>query len=537
MSKPLDLQHSRYPSLPEPETDVLGARFRILDLAFDLLLEITAWLDLEDLSRLSRTCKALHESLASQLFLRPAHIREHRLETFIQSLSAGGEGDSGGRFNLLRSLVVDEQVIDDYCYPWEYVQMVEEYLSDDAPILVELLGRATSLVRLELEHVRTTLTCTQLRTALANLPALREISLSCLTDEYLTVLAEVSAPLQKVQLTRRIYTPKDGNDNRNSYLLDHGSDPFQCLYHHRATVTHLALYFSFEMLCQPEELSYSVMPCIEVVVLSVTPTYKSLRGWGRFLAKMFPSAHRVMARDFPTILGLFIGKGRDTRSTSYTNGTWPWLSFLRVDAVRQLLGLDLAPCSISYLEVGSGSYFARSDDDVATAFANIRAARAGLIFTSHARTTLLSPILQAFARMASLTKLTVDLSEVVDIRTPQDVEDVVRTHFPHLEHSASITDLLIRLRPEQVELTTSKDIVPSDQSFAAHSGTVAEPPGYVLVLRALSNGFPSLRRIALIVSAFPWRDKGYWSLLDDLLYDTRELDQLGGPDAYEVRIV
>ncbi|KAI9061632.1 hypothetical protein FKP32DRAFT_937475 [Trametes sanguinea] len=147
---------------------------RIPNIPFDLIVEITAWLDLEDLSRLSRTCKAFHEWLAPQLFLRPAYIRFGQQNSFIQSLSAGVEGNSGSRVHLLRSLVV------------------EKYLTRNAPILVELLGRASSLVDLKIAHVSTTLTFAQLRTTLANLPALRELSLGYLPDSYLTVLAEVS---------------------------------------------------------------------------------------------------------------------------------------------------------------------------------------------------------------------------------------------------------------------------------------------------------------------------------------------------------
>ncbi|KAL7283959.1 hypothetical protein ACG7TL_001231 [Trametes sanguinea] len=175
--------------------------FRILDLPFELLLEITAWLNQTDLSRLSRICKVIHSSLAPLLTLRPAHIQKGRLQSFIQSLSTGGEGDSDGRFHLLRSLVVEDQVIDPDGYIWDYLYVAELYQKHTAPVLVELLGRTSSLVRLEIRNVRTTLTLTQLRTALASLRFLREISLNKLTVEYLTVLAEVSAPLRRIELT------------------------------------------------------------------------------------------------------------------------------------------------------------------------------------------------------------------------------------------------------------------------------------------------------------------------------------------------
>ncbi|KAI9061631.1 hypothetical protein FKP32DRAFT_1678085 [Trametes sanguinea] len=275
------------------------------------------------------------------------------------------------------------------------------------------------------------------------------------------------------------------------------------------------------MSCRPEDIVYSAMPCIEAVVLTSAPTWEDLGtplpGWGRFLAKMFPDARRVRSYDSGVFLfELTVGGGRDAGRTSCTTGTWQWLDFLEVHEVEPLLSLELTPCEVSYLEVIT--LIPGSDDDIATAFANIRASR-------------------AFPRMPSLERLTVDLSQPPDIQPSQNIEDVIQTHFHHLQHSVSITDLFIRLHPAQVELGTrfhSEGLAPSFQLVADRAEALTGPefPGYERALRALSDSVRSLRRISFIISESPLR-KPTFGLLPDDPSDFKELDELGGPDVYE----
>ncbi|KAJ2979660.1 hypothetical protein NUW54_g11111 [Trametes sanguinea] len=93
--------------------------------------------------------------------------------------------------------------------------------------------------------------------------------------------------------------------------------------------------------------------------------------------------------------------------------------------------------------------------------------------------------------------------------------------------------------PHRWSLELTLRVLPHHSNWlrtGAEALTGPESPGYELVLRALTDSVPSLRCIPVIIAQSPLRKPTTWLLRDDPS-DFNELDELGGPDAHEVRIV
>ncbi|KAI0649130.1 hypothetical protein C8Q79DRAFT_493800 [Trametes meyenii] len=401
-----------YPPATATCRDIEAIPMHILDLNQDVLLHVTAFLWLKDLSRLTRTCRTLHRDLVHTLLRERVLLTRSSLTSFFAFLNMehrGGDSESGSRLTpFLRHLQFN--MFPELRRPLPYDESVQ--------LFIDLLTRSPNLVSLSIYCICSILTPQKLRAALGTLPCLEEVTLDSVSSEYQDVLAGVvSQNLRKVDLSLTDQVPAvPGEEDEDSRAR---VDPIPFLRYHRNTIVSLAL--SYAILADHG----NPFPGVQRLKLFNLSPATDETGWVGPLVHFFPNAEFVDLWNLRTSSGspaafslepgdessLNVANVWRTRAKMWQmeNGTWTrGLQYLRVRSITDLYCLGLS-CHITRLDV----YFLSSSASITTAaLADARLQRLWISIASRFELDNDVPgLMSSVAKTPSLTHLMVDISD------------------------------------------------------------------------------------------------------------------------------
>ncbi|OJT11472.1 hypothetical protein TRAPUB_12024 [Trametes pubescens] len=317
---------------------------QLLDLNVDVLLHISRFQTRTDISRLTRTCRSLHEILAPTILKGLVILTGLNLASFSQFMHLDSTGRRTGRdlFPFLRTLRL-------YLLP-DFSRSIS--LGESIQAFTDILKHCTHLASLALYHPSIAFTSAQLRLALsAPLPDLQDIALEGITIDCWDALADVASPLRTVNLTMSTYTGED---------IAH-ANPLPLLQFHRSTLTTLTLTrVSLGDVAVP-------FPSVRRLTIFSFTLADNETGWVGPLVRLFPGVEHVElwslhARDGSSLArrldprdstALLIAGDWRTRARVWQaqHGTWAnGLRFLRMHSVMELYCLGLS-CRIERLDL------------------------------------------------------------------------------------------------------------------------------------------------------------------------------------------
>ncbi|KAH9850334.1 hypothetical protein C2E23DRAFT_836118 [Lenzites betulinus] len=333
----------------------------LLDLNSDVLLLITTFLSRPDISKLTRTCRFLHDALIHRLLMGTVSLTRSSFAPFCQFMQAQSEPDCPRDLTpFLRSLEIS--IGPNHRYPMSPGETIQAF--------TDLLSNARHLLSLSIYWISMAFTPERLQRALSvPLPCLQQVTLHDVTAQCRDALAMVAPQLRTISLCM---SQDFGDSPLNRRSLGH-VDPLPFLHQHRETVTSLKL-----LQVVLSDGGEPVPNVRELTILSFSLDNNDT-GWAAPLIHLFPNVEHVDLWNLYTREGSSPTRNTDvhdratistlaswrSRSKDWQRGHGTWttgLRYLRVCSIMDLYCLGLS-CQVSRLDL----YIASPSLEITTA--------------------------------------------------------------------------------------------------------------------------------------------------------------------------